>query len=53
MEGIGHALMLMHCTGDLEELWIGVCCLSQGFVQLIVSVFTHTHIYGIHIYIYI
>lgn len=38
--------MLVHCNSDLDELWIGVCCLSsKGFVQLIVSVFTHIYIY--------
>lgn len=43
MEGIGLALMLMHCNGDLDELWIGICCLSQKFVWLIASVFTYLH----------
>lgn len=38
---------LMRCNSDLDELWIGICCLSfQGFVRLIVSVFTHIYIYG-------
>lgn len=46
MGGIGHALMLMHCNSDLDELWTGICCLSSGgFVQLIASVFTRIYIY--------
>lgn len=43
MEGIGLALMLMHCNSDLDELWIGICRQSQEFVWLIVSVFTYSH----------